>query len=88
MAIETDKFKTYLKGTTDVNVGTEEEKPGQLMSGGATPCMRKTRGRISLSGKDKSRVHFDHIEMLGRHPSGVLSMQINQKSGAQRRCFD
>lgn len=51
-------------------MGIEEERPGQLMSGGAIHYMGKIRGRISLWGKDESRVHFEHVksEMLGRHP--------------------
>lgn len=71
-------------------MGIEEEKPGQLVSGGAIYCIRKTRGKISLWGMDESSVHFEHVnfEMLGRHPSGVSNMQINHKSGAQRRCLD
>ena len=39
---------------------------------------------------DESRVYFERVksEMLGRHPNVALSMEINHKFGAQRRCLD
>lgn len=94
VAIEIDIFKIYLKGKIDMNnrndEGIKEEKPGQLRNSGDIHCIGKIR-RESVLGEgwmnQGSILSMLSLRCLGDIQMLALSMQINHKFGAQKRCL-
>ena len=94
VAIEIDIYKIYLKGKIDMNnrndEGIKEEKPGQLRNSGDIHCIGKIR-RVSVWGEgwmnQGSILSMLSLRCLGDIQMLALSMQINHKFGAQKRCL-